>query len=160
MTRPRSAGAQKAGEWLAGTAPSAQGASSSTARRPGDARTSRKCPALIDQRKITSRPAPGTFERTPKTTSGCSLYISKQAAYAQHKQMSEEKGRRARTARPDPSDIKVCARAQTACTQTKQHRKKLSKIESYKRRRPDLNRCILVLQTIALPLGYCAESDI
>ena len=25
-----------------------------------------------------------------------------------------------------------------------------------KRRRPDLNRWILVLQTIALPLGYCA----
>ncbi len=24
------------------------------------------------------------------------------------------------------------------------------------RRRPDLNRCVLVLQTIALPLGYCA----
>ena len=27
---------------------------------------------------------------------------------------------------------------------------------SFKRRRPDLNRWILVLQTIALPLGYCA----
>ncbi len=26
----------------------------------------------------------------------------------------------------------------------------------FKRRRPDLNRCVLVLQTIALPLGYCA----
>ena len=26
----------------------------------------------------------------------------------------------------------------------------------YERRRPDLNRWILVLQTIALPLGYCA----
>ena len=26
----------------------------------------------------------------------------------------------------------------------------------YQRRRPDLNRCVLVLQTIALPLGYCA----
>ena len=26
----------------------------------------------------------------------------------------------------------------------------------FKRRRPDLNRCILVLQTIALPLGYDA----
>ncbi len=26
------------------------------------------------------------------------------------------------------------------------------------RRRPDLNRWILVLQTIALPLGYCALS--
>ena len=25
------------------------------------------------------------------------------------------------------------------------------------RRRPDLNRCVLVLQTIALPLGYCAK---
>ena len=27
---------------------------------------------------------------------------------------------------------------------------------SFKRRRPDLNRCIRVLQTHALPLGYCA----
>lgn len=26
----------------------------------------------------------------------------------------------------------------------------------FERRRPDLNRCVLVLQTIALPLGYCA----
>ena len=30
----------------------------------------------------------------------------------------------------------------------------------FKRRRPDLNRCILVLQTIALPLGYCAITTI
>ena len=29
-----------------------------------------------------------------------------------------------------------------------------------KRRRPDLNRWILVLQTIALPLGYCAINEI
>ena len=29
-------------------------------------------------------------------------------------------------------------------------------LKLFKRRRPDLNRWILVLQTIALPLGYCA----
>ena len=31
---------------------------------------------------------------------------------------------------------------------------------AFERRRPDLNRWILVLQTIALPLGYCAMSNI
>ena len=31
-----------------------------------------------------------------------------------------------------------------------------SKFSDFSRRRPDLNRCVLVLQTIALPLGYCA----
>ena len=34
--------------------------------------------------------------------------------------------------------------------------KKPRKIGVFERRRPDLNRCVLVLQTIALPLGYCA----
>ncbi len=34
--------------------------------------------------------------------------------------------------------------------------KKPRKIGVSERRRPDLNRCVLVLQTIALPLGYCA----
>ena len=34
--------------------------------------------------------------------------------------------------------------------------KSLSNLRLLKRRRPDLNRCVLVLQTIALPLGYCA----
>lgn len=32
----------------------------------------------------------------------------------------------------------------------------IMKSDFYKRRRPDLNWCVLVLQTIALPLGYCA----
>ena len=38
-------------------------------------------------------------------------------------------------------------------------KKRVRKTELFIRRRPDLNRRILVLQTIALPLGYGALSD-
>ena len=37
--------------------------------------------------------------------------------------------------------------------------KKAPKTRCFERREPDLNRRILVLQTIALPLGYRAISD-
>ena len=45
---------------------------------------------------------------------------------------------------------------ETWASQGKKNSKKPRLIGVLKRRRPDLNRCIRVLQTHALPLGYCA----